>query len=113
MQITVPSTVSNHPQIITIGGVSYALSAGETVDVPEEIAIELSRMLESAEHDAPPVAPPFENADVDAALDDLNTRVSAAEVKELPAFPETAGTYKLQLVVADGEATLTWEAVES
>ena len=29
----------------------------------------------------------------------------------LPEYPESDGTYSLQLVVADGSATLSWEAV--
>ena len=37
--------------------------------------------------------------------------LKAAE--DLPAYPEEDGTYALQLVMDDGEATLTWEAVES
>ena len=42
----------------------------------------------------------------------VGAEISGAAVKELPAFPEEDGTYSLQLVMADGEATLTWETVE-
>ena len=42
----------------------------------------------------------------------LGAAISGASVKELPPFPEDDGTYTLQLVVADGEATLTWESAE-
>ena len=49
-----------------------------------------------------------------AAIADLGigSDLSAASVKELPTVPDDDGTYSLQLVMADGEATLTWEAVE-
>ena len=42
----------------------------------------------------------------------IGSELSAASVKELPDLPDDDGTYSLQLVMADGEATLTWEAVE-
>ena len=32
---------------------------------------------------------------------------------ELPELPSADGTYSLQLVMDDGEGTLTWEAVEA
>ena len=41
----------------------------------------------------------------------IGSAIKAA--KELPALPDDDGTYSLQLVMDDGEATLTWEAVES
>ena len=40
----------------------------------------------------------------------IGAQLTAAGVKELPAFPEDDGTYSLQLVMDDGAATLTWEA---
>ena len=40
----------------------------------------------------------------------LGAEITSASAKELPAFPDTDGTYTLQLVMDDGEATLTWEA---
>ena len=43
---------------------------------------------------------------------DIGASITAASVKELPALPDDDGTYTLQLVMADGEATLSWEAVE-
>ena len=39
----------------------------------------------------------------------LGDKIKTASVKELPDLPEEDGTYALQLVIADGEATLTWE----
>ena len=53
--------------------------------------------------------------------DDVNTIIDAitglklgAAItggKELPAFPDEDGTYTMQLVMDDGAATFTWEAV--
>ena len=40
----------------------------------------------------------------------VGDNLKAALIKELPDIPEDDGTYTLQLVVDDGEATLTWEA---
>lgn len=55
--------------------------------------------------------------------DDVNTIVRAianlqlinaiSAAVELPALPEDDGTYTLQLVMDDGAATFTWEAVEA
>lgn len=45
-----------------------------------------------------------------AALN-IGAEVKTALVKELPDWPDDDGTYSLQLVMADGEAALTWEAV--
>lgn len=42
----------------------------------------------------------------------IGAALAGAEVKELPAAPEDDGTYGLQVVIADGEATYSWEAVE-
>lgn len=42
----------------------------------------------------------------------IGAQLSAAGTKELPAFPEEDRTYTLQLVMDDGEATLSWEAAE-
>lgn len=42
----------------------------------------------------------------------IGAEITSASAKELPAFPDTDGTYTLQLVMDDGEATLTWEAAE-
>ena len=39
----------------------------------------------------------------------LGDKIKTCSVKELPDLPEEDGTYALQLVIADGEATLTWE----
>lgn len=39
----------------------------------------------------------------------LGDKIKTASVKELPDLPEEDGTYALQLVIADGEATLNWE----
>lgn len=40
----------------------------------------------------------------------IGDKVKTASIKELPELPEDDGTYTLQLVMDDGEATLTWEA---
>lgn len=62
------------------------------------------------------------NADAVRNTDDVNVIIeaigslgigaalAAASVKELPALPEDDGTYTLQLVMADGVPTFTWEA---
>ena len=42
----------------------------------------------------------------------LGAAISGASVKELPPLPDDDGTYSLQLVIDEGEATLSWEAVE-
>ena len=57
-----------------------------------------------------------ETTDINAiikAISDLaiGAQIDAAAVKELPEFPESDGTYTLQLVMDDGEATFSWEAV--
>ena len=41
----------------------------------------------------------------------LGAAIDAASVKELPTLPEEDGTYTLQVVIADGEATFAWETV--
>lgn len=46
------------------------------------------------------------------AIGGLNIGTALAAAKELPALPESDGTYSLQLVLDDGAATMTWEAVE-
>lgn len=104
--ITVPTTIENDPLIITIAGVSYTLAPGASLTVPDEVAYELARMLGSVHLPAPNVEPPF-------TLDDVNARLDALEANALPEYPEDDGTYALQLVMEDGEATLAWEAVES
>lgn len=48
-----------------------------------------------------------------AAIAALNIGAAVKAAAELPAVPEDDGTYTLQLEVADGEATYTWEAVEA
>lgn len=53
------------------------------------------------------------NAIINAIADlAIGAQINAAAVKELPEFPESDGTYTLQVVMDDGEATLSWEAVE-
>ena len=112
MQYTVPTNLGANPLIVIVGGVRYALGAGETVNVPAEVVAEAQRMQASKVNPAPPVDLPFE----DPAVADLKTRMTAVEAaaaeKELPDNPETDGTYGLQLVMNDGEAALTWEAAE-
>ena len=115
MQITVPNNGTN-PIIIAIGGVSYKLGAGETLTVPDEIAIELNRKLAAETNAAPAVDLPFSDKGANLAIAGILTRLAAVEaavaVKELPELPDTDGTYGLQLVVDNGTGTLTWEAAE-
>ena len=114
MQITVPSTIENNPLIVTLAGVSYKLAPGETITVPDAIAEELYRMIAAKNHPAPGVEPPFEVDATNKAIENLQARMAVVEaaiaVPELPEFPETDGTYGLQLVMDTGEGTLTWEA---
>lgn len=42
----------------------------------------------------------------------IGDEIKTASAQELPEMPEDDGTYSLQLVITDGEATLSWEAVE-
>lgn len=113
MQITVPTNLGANPLIIMIAGVRYALGAGETVDVPAEVVSELNRMQASKVNPAPAVDLPFE----DPAVADLEARMTAVEAaaaeKELPEYPDTDGTYGLQLVMDDDKSALTWEAAEA
>lgn len=117
MTYTVPSNLSANPTIIIVGGVRYALGAGETVDVPAEVITEFNRMQASAVHTAPPVELPFKDTAQEKEIQGLDTRMTAVEAavaqKELPDFPETDGAYSLQAEVDEGETTLTWEAVET
>lgn len=63
------------------------------------------------------------NADNVRDTDDINAIIDAigglgigaalAAAVELPAMPEDDGTYTLQVVIDDGAATLSWEAVEA
>lgn len=41
----------------------------------------------------------------------IGAALTSAAVKELPTAPDDDGTYTLQLVVDDGEATYSWESV--
>lgn len=116
MQITVPSNIENNPLIVTLAGVSYALAPGATITVPDAIANEFYRMVAAKNNPAPAVEVPFEDAGLKAQVAGLATSLASlgsevGEIRELPAYPETDGTYSLQLVMDDGEATLTWEAV--
>ena len=116
MQITVPSTIDNTPQVVVLNGVSYTLGPGETITVPDAVANELYRMI-AAETDVPPAVPlPFEDAELKKEVQGLDTRLTAVEAEfpipaELPEYPESDGTYTLQVVMASGEATLSWETV--
>ena len=111
MEYTVPTNLPANPLIVTINGVSYSLGAGETVTVPSEVKAEVDRMIGSWNLPAPAVPVPFTDAAVYAAVDALDTAVESARV--LPEYPEEDGTYTTQLVVADEEATLTWESAET
>lgn len=63
------------------------------------------------------------NADTVRNMDDINELIFAIssldiadKIKaavELPAVPTDDGTYTLQVVVDDGAATFSWEAVET
>ena len=117
MQITVPANIGANPLTITVNGVRYELSAGETVTIPDAIAGELYRMLAAGVKKAPAVDLPFEDAGTESDVKGLDTRLAAVEaaveVKELPDLPKADGTYSLQLVVSSGKGTLSWEAVEA
>ena len=111
MQITVPD-IGNQPLKIIVAGVTYELGAGETINVPDAVAAEIIRMTDAMTHDVPPAEAPFESGKVEQEITALDTRLSAAEEMVLPDFPDSDGTYMLLLVMDDGAATLTWEAVE-
>ena len=63
------------------------------------------------------------NADNVRSTDDVNAIIAAigalgigaklAAAFELPPLPDDDGTYTLQLVIDDGAATYTWEAVSA
>ena len=117
MQITVPNTLSAVPMTVTVNNVSYAFVPGETVTVPDAVALELQRML-GIRHVPPDVQAPWtdaENTGIEAKITALATRIAALEaaVPELPTLPTTDGTYTLQLVVDDKVGTMTWEAEET
>ena len=117
MQITVPNTLNAVPLTVTVNGVSYAFVPGETVTVPDAVALELQRML-GIRHVPPDVQAPWtdaENPGIEAKITALATRIAALEaaVPELPTLPTTDGTYTLQLVVDDKVGTMTWEAEET
>ena len=44
------------------------------------------------------------------AIASLGVGDALKAAEDLPTYPEDDGTYTLQLVMDDGEATLTWEA---
>ncbi len=117
MPYTVPDT-PNRPMRICVGGREYFLQPGESVTIPDEVKEELLRAL-GIKHVPPDVEPPFVDAGLDAKLSArltaLETAVAAVVIPgpELPDTPGTDGTYSLQITVADGEATLSWEAVEA
>lgn len=109
MQITVPAQLDNQPLFITIGGVKYTLSAGETIDLPNEVVEELNRMLAVKNPAAKPVVPPFTDGGMQQEIEDLREKVAA---KEIPDFPTDDGAYFLVVEIDDGEATLIWEPFE-
>jgi len=118
MTITVPTTLEDNPLFVIVNGVQYALGPGETITIPDEIGNEMYRMIAAGEVDAPAVDVPFENAKVNAEIDILKSRMTAAEtaiaVKELPAFPDPYGTgityYNLQYRLVGDTPTLVWQA---
>lgn len=114
MTITIPN-IGNNPLVVIVAGKRYAYGAGETITVPDEVGNEILRMKAAMDKPAQPVNPPFEdaaNTDIKASISALDTRLSAVEgaLPELPEFPDTDGTYSLQLVMDDGAATLSWES---
>ena len=117
MTITVPANIGADPIKIIINGVTYTVGAGATVTVPDAVGAEILRRAAAMDKPAPGVELPFEDAALKAAVAALETRMAAVEaavaVKELPEFPESDGTYGLQLVMDDGAGTLTWEAAEA
>ena len=101
MQITVPDSIGANPLEIIIGGVSYFLGAGETITVPDAVATELYRKIAAQVKPYAPVDLPFTDASINKLNSDigaLDTRVAdveaAVQVKELPDFPESAGTFQ-------------------
>ena len=47
------------------------------------------------------------------AIASLNVGAAVQAAEELPDLPEDDGTYTLQVVIDDGEATFSWEAVSA
>lgn len=47
------------------------------------------------------------------AIASLNVGAAVQAAAELPSLPEEDGTYTLQVVIDDGEATFSWEAVSA
>ena len=47
------------------------------------------------------------------AIASLNVGAAVQAAAELPTLPEDDGTYTLQVVIDDGEATFSWEAVSA
>ena len=47
------------------------------------------------------------------AIASLNVGAAVQAAAELPDLPEDDGTYTLQVVIDDGEATFSWEAVSA
>ncbi len=115
MQITVPAG-PNKPMRINVTGREYFLQPGETVNVPDAVALELLRAL-GIKHVPPDTQAPWtdaENTGIEAKITALATRIAALEaaVPELPTLPTTDGTYSLQLVVDNKVGTMTWEVEE-
>ena len=84
MQITVPTNLGANPLKIIIGGVEYALGAGETIDVPAEVVAEMNRMQASMDKPAPPVCIPFEDAAQEADIQANKEKAAALDAKTDP-----------------------------
>ena len=118
MTITIPANIGANPLRVTVNAVTYSVSPGTTVTVPDAVGNEILRMIEARKHPTPTVDLPFGDSSQAGEIGALETRMAAVEAAaaaavELPELPESDGTYTLQLVVDDGAATLSWEAVDS
>ena len=84
MQITVPTNLGANPLKIIIGGVEYALGAGETIDVPAEVVAEMNRMQASMVHPDMPVDIPFKDAEQEADIQANKEEAAALDAKTDP-----------------------------
>ena len=125
--ITIPSGCGN-PVVVVINGVKYIYPAGSEQTVPDEVAALLETNAKEAVIYGRRATAPLEteglyNNDDYISLyvndkgqlrirkSDVNALIPDPPAPELPEAPDTDGTYALTMTVADGEATLSWEAV--
>lgn len=57
--ITIPETFPNTPMKISINNTTYTFTPGATVDVPAEVAAEITRLAAALTKEAPGVEPPW------------------------------------------------------